>query len=419
MEIITLNSSNFQPENLVENFESAIWTERYSTPSDFEITSNDIEGMINLLPRESYLSIRESTVPMIVENHKILKSPRAIPKISVTGRAFESVLERRGSVNQLVAGAKRTNWLMAAAKESDAAYRAMRTVLGDTAVVSSGYTVLAAESPAVSPNDAIPQLTLTKPFDYQTPAWSSTVTYGAGHIVGSGTVIYQSTALAGNLNKPPAANPTFWTTLFTGQPNSWGTSNIVEIAPGNLYETVLNLIAANHHGIKSVRPAIGGTKVSIEIYNGADLTGNFVIDGRFDQIDSATYLLSEQASTNWAYVYGFDGAQTVKKTQAAEPSGLARRVVVVDNSADETAKKGDSLNSRGIIELYKHNVTALVDGEISQQVAAGYNSQYFLGDILKLVAEYGLTRNVRVAEFIRTSDATGEKAYPAFEAVDS
>jgi hypothetical protein len=472
MELMTLTSS-FQPDKLIENFESAIWTERYAQAGDFEITSNDIETMVNLLPRETYITIRESTVPMIVENHKIIKSPRAIPKISITGRSFESVLERRGSVNQLSNAAVRTAWMMAASKESDAAYRAMRAVLGDAAQFQYPVQILPAvnTSDLVSPNDVIPEITLTMPADYRSPVWMSNVTYGGGHIVGydqGGGIIqlYQSTGLAGNINKPPYTSPTFWTNLGYGAqyPNSLGNSTIVEISPGNLYETVLNLIAANHHGIKSVRPLPAGTKVAIEIYNGADLTNTYVIDARFDQIDSATYLLSEQGSTNVAYVYGNNGAASVRKiappfwlatttyvsgdlvsstpnvyqatalagnlnkpptssptywTVVPEVSGLNRRVLIFDQSSDSTSALNDSLRSRGLIELYKFNATALVDGEISAQVAEDYNSKYYLGDIVKLVAEYGLTRNVRVAEFIRTSDATGEKAYPAFEAVDS
>ena len=43
---------------------------------------------------------------------------------------------------------------------------------------------------------------------------------------------------------------------------------------------------------------------------------------------------------------------------------------------------------------------------------------YGLGDILKLQDEYNLTRNVRVAEFIRSSDSSGESAYPAFQVID-
>jgi hypothetical protein len=416
MELITLGT-NFQPANLVENYKSLVWTERYASEGDFQIESNDIEYLINALPLESYVSLRESTVPMVVEAHKIVKKSGEAPAITIVGRSFETVLERRASVKALVAATVRTPWMLAAATASDAAYRAMRIVLGDVAQTQGGANLLPALSPAVSANDAIPEALLTRPKDYLTSAWSSTIRYAQGDLVGVGTTIYQATATQPNLNVPPASNPTYWTALYTGLPGTWGAANNYEIKPQDLFTTVKELIQTNHHGMKAVRPTTSGTKVGIEIYNGADLTATVAFDAKFDQFDSSTYLLSLQGSSNVGYVYGSNGSQMVLKTTAPEPSGLARRVLIVDNSSDANVNTTDIRTTRGLIELYKYNATALFDGEIAEQVAAGFNTKYFLGDILTLVGEYGLTEQVRVAEYIRTSDATGEKAYPAFEAV--
>lgn len=358
MELMTLDES-FQPNRIIENYSNLIWTERYAKNGDFTLASNAVAETINMLPRESYLTLRESTVPMIVEDHKITKTPRGNPTVTVTGRSFETVLERRAAVNTLPVGSARVPWTIQAEKESDAAYKAMRIVLGDSA-----KPLLLATSPAVSPLDAIPEIDLTHPADYVA-----------------------------------------------------STLNTYEIQPENLYKAVIELINTNRRGLKAVRPVVGFSKVGIEIYNGADLTNDVVFDARFDQFDDTTYLLSERGSTNVGYIYGSNGSQIVPKTAAPEPSGLARRVLVLDQTSDTTTNTVDIRRSRGLIELYKYNPTALFDGQIAIQVAEGYGTVYHLGDILKLTGEYGLSQNVRVAEYIRTSDATGEKAYPAFEAV--
>lgn len=417
MELMTLDSTTLQPVSLVENYQTLVWTERYSKAGDFQITSNDVNYLINALPLETYVSLRESTVPMIVEAHKIEKKAQSAPLITVVGRSFETVLERRASVKTLPSAALRTPWLLPAASASDAAYRAMRMVLGDVLITKGGVSILPALSPAVSANDAIPQISLTLPADYITPAWSSTIKYSPGDLAAVGTTIYQATSAANNLNVPPASNPTFWTALYTGQSGVYGTSFNYEIQPADLYSTVMALLGTNHHGLKAVRPVIGATKVALEIYNGADLTSTIAFDAKFDQFDSSTYLLSHQGESNVGYVYGPNGSQSVLKTAAAEPSGLARRVLLVDDTNDANANTTDSRTTRGLIELYKYNATALFDGQIAEQVAAGFNSSYFLGDILTLNGEYGLSEQVRVAEYIRTSDATGSKAYPTFEAV--
>lgn len=350
MELVTLDD-DFHPNQLVENYTSLIWTERYSKSGDFELVSENIYETVNLLPKESYVSLRESSVPMVVENHKIRKPKAAAPFVSITGRSMETVLERRATVDTLPSALPRAPFTVQAAKESDAAYKTILIVLD-----------LDPLRPAVDPLDAIPELDIIEPADYS--------------------------ALI---------------------PNTYS------LNPVDLYTTVMELIAASRHGIKAIRPVYGESQVGVEIYNGADLTSIVVFDARFDQIDDATYLLTSQGSTNVGYVYGSTGSNKVLKTAGPEPAGLERRVLAVEDSALDSP---DLRTSRGLIELYKYNALALFDGQVAIQVAEGYNRDYFLGDILKLTGEFGTSQNVRVTEFIRTSDSSGEKSFPAFEAVE-
>lgn len=363
MELMTM--SNLQPDRFVENYRSLIWAERYAKAGDFELVSDNVFETINLLPLETMVCLRESTVPMVVEMHKITKPLRGAPTLSVIGRSFETVLDRRAATNTLPPDIGRIPWTIQAEKEADAAYQAMRIVLGDIERSQEGNVVLSEVSPAVSPLDAIPEIDLILPADYNA-----------------------------------------------------GTTNSYEIKAQDLYVTVMELISTNHRGLKAVRPTPTGTKIGIEIYNGADLTEFVQIDARFDQFDNATYLLSKAGSKNLAYVYGPTGSEQILKTQAPEPSGLERRVLIVDQSSDTTASLPDVRRTRALVELYKQNHTALFDGEIAQKIAARYNVDYHLGDIIKLVGEYGLSQNVRVAEFIRSSDSSGVKAFPTFEAID-
>lgn len=429
MELQKLDTT-FQPSEVIDDnrYESLIWTERYSTAGDFELVSSDISRCMKLMPLESYVTIKESTVPMIVESHKIVKQKNSVPKIEIRGRSFESVLERRGSVISLPAGAARAVWTNDAVKTSDAAWHAIRGVIGDTAKNVGGVSI-GAQSPLVSSLDAIPEISLVAPADLAVniaPAWNSTTTYSAGtqvsRLVGSDTYIYK--ALATNTNVDPAA----------GTPSQWsglGKLSKVEIKAGNLYATVLELIQTNRHGLKAVRPSNGSSKttVDIEIYNGADLTSLTVFDAKFDQFDDATYLLTAQGSTNIAYVYGggtgasAGGTRVRKNNAGAEVSGLARRVQVVDEMSDATLNTDAIRTSRGLIELYKNNAIAIFDGELAQQLAVMYNKNvnsggYSLGDIVQFNGEYGLSRKVRVVEFIRSFDSTGDSAYPAFEVID-
>lgn len=485
MELFTLDGA-FQLYDLIENYKSLVWTERYSSSGDFELKSNEVAATIKQLPLESFVTLRESTVPMIVEAHKIEKKKNAAPEITVTGRSFETVLERRASVQLIASDASKQVWTISANKPSDAAFMMMRTVLGDGPVYVSGFEVLPGRLPAVSEHDAIPEISLTKPSDYSLPEWNKNYSYSKGDVVGVYDYMYISLADE-NLNHDPRyVTQGLWEYFSTSgalPPEGPVASYLYSIEVKDLYSSALDLIAQNHRGLKAVRPTTAGTQVGIEIYNGADLTSTVVFDVKFDQIDEAAYLLSFAGSTNIAYTYGWGGANIVSKTgdpdaplwsattvysigdrvnhrgvtyesglnsnlnsepymwgsmptvgsgggsnylpwYVYEPYvGLNRRVLVVDQSENEALPSNTDYTlaelrrAKSLIELYKYNATALFDGSVSEQVAAGYNVDYNLGDILMIKGDYDLSEKVRVAEFIRSSDSSGEKAYPTFETV--
>lgn len=430
MDLVSLNST-FHEDRLVEKYSSLIWTERYSAAGDFQLVSNSIQDTISALPLDSYVSLRNSTVPMKVEAHKIEKKKDGIPQITVVGRSFEATsLELRAAVRNPM-GTSISEWVINAAKESDAAYEAMRVVLGDTTryMGSPPQEVLPVLTPAVSPLDAIPEIDLVLPADYRLVEWDPTVTYHPGDVVmlDAADNIYravdpQPIGHGNNINQDPMHDIYGFWTLVSGTADDVVPVTAQKgyaIPQDNLYKAVLTMIGANHHGIKATRPTADSDKVAIEIYNGADLTDTVVYDARLDQINSGTYLFSRTGETNVAYVYASGNSTRVPKTTAAEPSGLNRKVLLV-NATEELAS-AESRTSRGLFELYKNNATALFGGEVASIVANAYNRPggYSLGDIIKLNGEYGLYQNVRVSEFIRSVDAQGEKAYPTFEAIEA
>lgn len=373
MELLTLNSTPgsstiFQPVKLIENYDSLIWSERYWSSGDFELISSDVNAAMRAMPLESFIGLRESTVPMVVESHKLDKPKGKHSRVTIRGRSFESVLDRRGTQSVLSGPVADPRPIVTfnADKVSDAAYKMLRSVLGDIARANLPEAV------PINVNDRIAEINLLLPTDYTT-----------------------------------------------------GTLNPYEVKFGNMLKILLEMLEVNHHGIRAVRPpATGGkTTVDLEIYNGADLRNTAVFDARFDQFDSATYLLSFQGSTNVAYVYGPNGVNVRQKNIGTEPSGLNRRVILMDEASDASLNSEAARLNRGLVELYKNNATALFDGETSIQIAQRYNKPvaqggFGLGDILQLNGEYGLSRIVRVEEWIRTSDSTGESAYPTFQAID-
>ncbi len=376
MELSVLNDQ-FLPARLVENHSSLIWTERHSTAGDFSRESSDIGGTLkalpiwkldasgkvmidsfgNPIPANTIVTLRESDVPMLVETHIIEKNLKNPPKITTIGRSFETVLDRRSTINKpLGGGAAVKPWTSVQKTAVDAAYDVMNQVvtLGNASV-----------------KDKIPEITIKPPIR------------PAGYSV-------------------PTTNQNY------------------TVDPGELYSWVLQQVQAENYGLRAVRPSDPSvTTISIEIYTGTDRTKEVVFDARFDQFDNSKHLLSNAGWKNVDQVTG--SSDSLEVTDGNDYSGLNRRVGYFDGSqlavGAPSATITNMLQNLGTVDLAKQLQTALFSGEVSRQMGKLYGKDYHLGDIVKLTGDYGLSQFVQISEFIRSEDSNGEKAYPTFASI--
>lgn len=86
----TQTSNYWLFDDLIEGWNSLIWTERYSIAGEFELKTARIKETRALLPKRTLLGIRESNHVMIVESHSIEDG-----FLTVKGRTFETFLENR------------------------------------------------------------------------------------------------------------------------------------------------------------------------------------------------------------------------------------------------------------------------------------------------------------------------------------
>lgn len=352
MELSILNSS-FRREKIVEGWNSLVWTERYSSNGDFELVSNDISGVLSQLPLGDdddppiVVAIDDSTVPMIVETHKLEKPKNAPPQIVTSGRSFETVLDRRVTIRAVTPAAKRIEWQVEATNAAIAAWTVAKTIVTDG---------------AATPLDKIPEISL--------------------------------------LNG--AFDP--------------GVTQKYPVEPKELYAWMIETLALGKYGLKSRIPSISG-QITVQTYKGVDRTKEVVFDVALDQFDEAAYLLSKLGYKNVMITATANGMEF--SDTGTSPSGLARRVDFQDLSSEVTVPAGTDLTNltvnKGKVALADRLPTALFSGGVAESIGAGYNSTYALGDIVTLQGEYGLSQTARIAEFVRTHDKTGVKAYPTFE----
>lgn len=368
MDLMTLNASN-QPAKLIENYDSLIWTERWNTVGDFQIQTGLVDQFMTLLPEGTLLTLRESNVPMVVETHQIERKKNAPQKLTIKGRSYESILDRRVSIQSVLALTGALDWSVNVKTPSDLAYYIINKICVEG---------------IVDPADIFPssKVQFPTPADYLTSTGPTKAFIAErGSLLEVVLKLLQTEAAADSSTTP-------------------ATPAIVQ------------------HGIRAVRPNSAGTAIAIEIYTGTDRTQTVYFDATRDLLDDGNYLFSKVGSANAAY--GVASGLAAKMYEgASNPTGLDRRVILVDASTSGIASD-EVLRNAMSVSLAEAHETALFDGSINQDLSPyAYNVDYKLGDIVRVVGDYGLDSDARVTEYIRSEDATGTKAYPTLTAIQT
>lgn len=365
MELVTLND-DMQPERLVEGWDSLIWTERWNTVGDFQSTSGDIGGMMTKLPEGTFVSLRESNIVMQVETHLIDRKKNQPEVLTIKGRSFESVLDRRVALSALGGGI--ADWAVIVKTPSDAAHYIIEKIVVD-GMLDHADTFPSSVVQFITPKDYLASPGPTRQFSIP-----------KGNLLSAVLTLLQAESKEDLTTTPatPAVVP---------------------------------------HGIRAIRPNSAGTAIGVEIYTGTDRSGAVYFDGTRDLLNDGSYLFSKVGSATTAYILASETAAILDKTDIA-PTGLDRRVILVDATTSGVADVG-ALRMQGELSLAEAHETAMFDGSINPDINPyKYGVDYFLGDMVKLVGDYGLSEKARVTEYIRSEDKTGIKAYPTLVTVD-
>jgi len=94
MDIFILNE-NFETVDVIDTYESIIWTDRYNSFGDFEIYTNFDVRMLQKVKQDYYLMTLQSEHMMIIEGLEIDSDAETGNHLRITGRSLESILDRR------------------------------------------------------------------------------------------------------------------------------------------------------------------------------------------------------------------------------------------------------------------------------------------------------------------------------------
>lgn len=93
--VFYIYDSSFNKLAIIDSYESAIWTDRYLEPGDFELYIKIKDTIPSKIAIGRYLSHKDSEHTMIIEKLQIETDVEDGNKLIVTGRSMESILDRR------------------------------------------------------------------------------------------------------------------------------------------------------------------------------------------------------------------------------------------------------------------------------------------------------------------------------------
>lgn len=150
-----------------------------------------------------------------------------------------------------------------------------------------------------------------------------------------------------------------------------------------------------------------------------------VFSPSFENIVSSNYEHDKTPLKNCCRIGGEgEGSARVFTELGDTLRGLERREVFVD-ARDVSRDNGETsltlseyetlLIARGDESLVEYSETTLFEGEVESQRQFIFGRDFFLGDIVTVQNEYGITGHPRIVEILESDDSNGRMIIPTFE----
>ena len=197
-----------------------------------------------------------------------------------------------------------------------------------------------------------------------------------------------------------------------------------EYTGDNLYEVINELCETNYIGFKITLNA--SNQFVFKLYMGEDrgydqnANPYVVFSPGYENIINSNYIDSTEVMKNVALVAGEDSGQQRRTLIVGSGSSLTRRELYVDArdiQSEKVSNYNEALRQRGLQYLIENSRTVEFEGQVEATRMFVYGEDFFMGDIIQIVNEYGIQGSARVVEFIHSEDANGIQMYPTFDAI--
>lgn len=368
MEVYILDDT-FKRIEVVEQFESFIWTERWADQGDFSLDIDPTFSDAAFFKKGTAIACNKSDRVMIVNTTEDSVSDEGVRLLKITGPSIESFMEDRPNYPDPFA-----------APTTDPVNKVWGNGTTDKpmSIVRAIFNQMVVTNANTSDN--FPQM---QSGDY-----------------------YSKTGMIAEPTDTPK----------------------IEASIDTLWNTIKTICDTYRMGMRVVRiedpVPTNSPKLYFEVYTGFDRTIGqtalpaIVFSSQMDNLTDTSELSSISGYKNVAYVYAPHGTRMVLSPDllGVAPTGANRKVILVDASdITYTVASGQlnaALDQRGLQELAKYRPVVGFDGKIPTQTGLIYGQDYALGDLVEQRSDSGARRVMRVTEQIFVSDKEGERNYP-------
>lgn len=355
MELYTLDALLRRVE-VVDMFESLIWTERYQATGEFELQVHSNTGTRGIFQNGTLLALNESYRIMKVETVEDTTDEQGKTVLKVTGRSMENILEDRVAKDTMSNTTVEPEWVITGLPAA-----VIRSIFTDICVTGT-----------LDVGDKIP-------------------------LIGAGTLFPTNTI------PEPTGSITVKLELQTVYA---AIKSLCE-----LYDLGFRLTTDFYSSVLHFEVYSGSDRTS-----GQSILPAVVFSPSLDNLQNTTDLKTIEPNKNVAYVFSPVGFEKVYAAGVdPEVESFERQVLLVNASdiTDPTPATATALMiQRGVEELSKNRSYSAFDGELNHNSEYKYGKDYHLGDLVELRNIDGLTNNMRVSEQIFVSDAQGDRSYP-------
>lgn len=354
MDLIVLDT-NLDVIDIVDVYESLIWTERYQKYGDFELYTTVNEEILSLMKPDYILVTNDSEYAMIIEDNLIKADTENGNYLTTKGRSLESILTRR-----VLWGYKSIDGNLQDGIETLLNECIINPINPDRKINNFIF------EPSTDP--AITKLTLT-------------AQYAAGSVLYE-TINKICTEYNIGFKVTLNDNKQFIFKLYAGVDRSYNQVNNSYVVFSPNFE---NLTNSNYAETKSS-------------YKNVTLVGGEGegLDRRYTSVGTATGLNRREVFTD-----------------ANDITSDAGEGATITDEQYNTI-----LQQRGLEELAKQGVSTSFEGEAETTIMYKYGEDFFMGDIVQIADEYGHESISRITELVRSNNEEGSSTYPTFENVE-